>query len=219
MEDKLVEIITNHLGLSFLIGIVVVGLFIFTVWWMRGIYDKIRAVDKLPCQSNSAKIDNHISEHGAVDVAITRIDTSISYMQRSIDSLSQSLQRNNQIIVDPFTQSHSPIAITTAGVEMMERVSGNQMFEANWSRINQLIEENASSKNPYDIQQFCMEQAVVFPEKFLQPMELNLIKMDAYIMGVPLTSYMRVFAILARDRYFEEHGIDVSEVDKNAPEQ
>ena len=91
------------------------------------------------------------------------------------------------------------------------------MFEVNWERIGTLIEKEAGSKNPYDIQQFCIEQAVVFPEKFLSEEQVNVLKTDAYKMGLPLTSYMNVVAVMARDRYFKEHGIDVSEVDKTAP--
>lgn len=202
MEDKIIELITQHLGLSFFIGMVVVCLLIFIAWWLRGVYDKLRIVDNLPCQANTAKIDNHISGHGAVDVSIARIETAISYMQKSIDSFSQSVQKNNKIIIDPFTQLRSPISVTDIGLEMMKRINGFDMFNANWERINKIIEENAASKNPYDIQQYCIEQAVVFPHKFLQESELNIAKMDAYSTGIPLTSYMRVFAILTRDRYF-----------------
>lgn len=219
MEDKMIELITKHLGLSFFIGIVVVCLLIFIVWWLRGVYDKLRIVDNLPCQANSAKIDNHISGHTALDVSIARIETAISYMQKSIDSFSQSVQKNNKIIIDPFTQSHSPIAVTEIGLEMMKRINGFGMFNANWERIKKLVEDNASPKNPYDIQQYCIEQAVVFPEKFLQESELNIVKLDAYSTGIPLTSYMRVFAILTRDRYFKEHGIHVSEVDSYSPNE
>lgn len=217
MEDKLIELVANHFGLSFLIGVVLVGVLIFLIWWARGMYERVRSIEKLPCKSNMEKIDGHIGRHVEVDTAISRLETSITYMQKSIDSLSQSLQNNNKIIIDPFTQSHSPIAITEAGKEMMKRLSIEEMFEGNWLRIRMLIEQNAESKNPYDIQQYCLEQAIVFPEKFLQPEEVDRLKTDAYEKGLPLTSYMRVIAVLARDRYFHEHHIDVNEVDKNDP--
>lgn len=108
MEDKLTELISEHLGISFLIGIILVGVVIFLIWWARGMYDKVRAIDSLPCQANTNKLDTHISKHGEVDVAITRIETSINYLQKNIESLSQSLQNNNKgLILDPFTQTHS----------------------------------------------------------------------------------------------------------------
>lgn len=261
MEDKFIELISEHFGISFFIGVVLVGVVIFLIWWARGVYDKFKSIDKLPCQANSNKIDSHINKHGEVDVtitrieesinhleekvqnidslpchsnieklnnhinkhsevdvAITRIETSINYLQKNIESLSQSLQSNNKgIILDPFTQTHSPLSITQAGREMMNRLGVQEMFLKNWERINQLITDHVEQKNPYDIQQFCLEQAVVFPEKFLNEDNLNTIKLDAYEKGVLLASYMRVIAVLARDKYFQEHNIDVSEVDKNDP--
>ena len=135
-------------------------------------------------------------------------------MQKSIDSLAQSLQSNHKVIADPFTQTHSPLSITEKGHEMIKRIGMDKMFESNWERIKKLIEECSESKNPYDIQQFCMQQAVVFPEKFLSEKQLDTLKTDAYNTGIPLTSYMKVLAVLSRDRYFKENGIDISEVDK-----
>ena len=135
-------------------------------------------------------------------------------MQKSIDSLAQSLQSNHKVIADPFTQTHSPLSITEKGHEMIKRIGMDKMFESNWERIKKLIEECSESKNPYDIQQFCMQQAVVFPEKFLSEKQLDTLKTDAYNTGIPLTSYMKVWAVLSRDRYFKENGIDISEVDK-----
>lgn len=35
--------------------------------------------------------------------------------------------------------------------------------------------------------------------------------------GNPLTVYMRRLRVMARDRYFSLHSIDVREVDRNAP--
>ena len=96
---------------------------------------------------------------------------------------------------------------------MVNKLGIYEMFDNNWMRIKFLIEENAQSKNPYDIQQFCIEQAVVFPEKFLKEEELAKIKLDAYNSGSSLTSYMKVIAVMARDRYFEEKGINVTDVD------
>lgn len=69
----------------------------------------------------------------------------------------------------------------------------------------------------YDIQEFLIQQAVVYPEKFLQPEEIDKIKLDAYNTGVNIVPYMKVIAILARDRYFSEHNILVEDVDKHDP--
>lgn len=88
------------------------------------------------------------------------------------------------------------------------RVGMQAMFDENWERIRPLIDECVSDKNPYDIDQFCQEQSVVFPEKFLKKNQLDVLKADAYREGLTLTSYMRVIAVLSRDRYLEIHGMN-----------
>lgn len=217
MEDKFIDIIIEHLGLAFFVGVLLVGCLIFLVWWCRGIYEKVKSMDKLPCHENREKINLHTERHNETSQAIIRIETSLEFMQKSIDSLAQSIQKSDKLLIDPYTKSHSPLSITSAGRDMIERLEVDKMFKNNWDRINLFIENNAGSKNPYDIQEFLIQQAVVCPEKFLQPEEIDKIKIDAYNTGVNIVPYMKVIAILARDRYFAEHNILVEDVDKHDP--
>ena len=239
MEVLIAKLIQEHFGLAFLIGLLFVSGFIFVIWWARGVYDKTKKIDDLPCTSHSQKLDsltalstkldglpcvdhqhkleNQMDKHSNIESAISKIETSISFMQKSIDGLSQNLQKNRGIITDPFTQRQSPLRITEEGYKVVEQLGILEMVEENWMRIKFFVEENAQSCNPYDIQQFCIEQAVVYPEKFLREDEINKIKMDAYIRGEALSSYMKIIAVLVRDRYFEEHNIDIADIDKHAP--
>lgn len=239
MEEEIIKLIKEYFGLSFLIGLILVGFFIFLVIWAVSIYFKIKKIDRLPCDKHSEKLElltsistklgtlpcadhksqleRQVDKHGSIETSISSINTSITYMQKSIDSLTQSLQRNKGIITDPFTQTHSPLSITSIGYDMIRNLGIDEIFENNWMRIRYLIEENTKSQNPYDIQQFCIEQAVVYPDKFLSENELNKIKLDAYHTGNSLTSYMKVIAIMARDRYFEENGINIIDVDTYDP--
>jgi hypothetical protein len=93
------------------------------------------------------------------------------------------------------------------------------MIDSNWGRISDLITGNLESKNPYDIQQFILDEAVMFPEKFITVEDINRIKMDAYNIGEILQSYMRVVAVMARDRYFAENSIKLSDIDKYDPKR
>lgn len=239
MEEIITNLIRNHIGLSFLIGLIAIGALIFLIWWSRGVYERIKKIDKLPCDAHTKKIEKlstssssvcakisdlqcadhkmklekQIESHSGLETSIARIETSISFMKENIENLTQNLQKSKGIITDPYTQSQSPLSITAEGHKMVERLHIKEKFDNNWDRIKILIDENTKSKTPYDIQQFCIEQSIVFPEKFLKEEELLALKMDAYKTGGSLTSYMRVMAVMARDRYFYENGIDVSEVD------
>lgn len=209
MKEALLKWVLDNLPQYVIIVCVVVVTIIFLVWWCSGIYHKVKKIDKLPCDAHAKQIASGRELQATTNTAIAKIETSIEYLQKSIDALSQNMQKN-KIIIDPFTQSHSPLSITDKGKDMLKATGIDKMFERNWSRISKDIENNAKSNNPYDVQQYCLEQAVVFPEKFLQKEELDTIKNVAYNSGVPLASYMKVIAILSRDRYFSEKGIDIS---------
>ena len=97
---------------------------------------------------------------------------------------------------------------------MMARLGVAEMFQRNWERIDRYIDENVRDKNAYDVDQFCLEHAVVFPERFLAKEEVNILKDDAYKEGLSLTSYMRVIAVLSRDKYLAVHNIEVPDKDE-----
>lgn len=218
MNDTISKIIEEHLGTSIVILVIALFAFVFLVVWCVRIYYGVKVkMDNMPCTKNGDKIDQHILDHKNVDVNIVKMATTIEFIQKSIESLTQSIQSNNKIVTDPFTQTHSPLSLTDAGKEMVKETGLVGMIDKNWDSVTKLINSCAESMNPYDIQQFCIEQAVVYPEKFLLPEDLDKIKTHAYTTGNSLTSYMRVVAVISRDRYFAENNIDINEVDANNP--
>mgnify|MGYP007011373928 FL=1 len=187
--------------------------------WKAAVYftkleDTRKKVASLPCEKRKEEIDLHSKNHVETSKSIERIETTLGFIQKTMDQLAQ---KGNKLIIGPYTKSHSSLSITDAGREMMERLGVGEMFEKNWLRIDEFIEDKLEYKNPYDIQEFLIQQAVVYPEKFLQPEEIDKIKLDAYNTGVNIVPYMKVIAILARDRYFSEHNILVEDVDKHDP--
>lgn len=105
----------------------------------------------------------------------------------------------------------APISITEEGYKMINRLGLDKMFSRNWRRIDDLITSDCEEKTAYDINNFCIEQAVVFPEKFLEDEDIDKLKGDAYKNGLDLSAYMKVVAVMSRDKYFKEHGIDIRE--------
>lgn len=211
MEDALNQFVIDNFGLSvFVMVALIIGIIALSIW-CHSIYVRAKRIDTLPCDTHKEKMHEH-------ENAVGRIETALEYIQKNIESLSQSIQSNNKgIVTDPFTQTHSPLSLTEKGKEIAENLGLRKMIDKKWAEINMLIKDNANSLNPYDIQQFCIEQAIVYPEKFLCQEDLEKMKNEAYRTGILLTSYMRVIAVLSRDRYFEENGIDVSEVDASDP--
>lgn len=227
--EPVFEILKSVFGNAAFIGgfvcVAIVGIALWLAWWGRGIKEKVSKVDShekymaefrdavssikvLPCSNHGHDIERHESEQRGMGNRITKVETSIEYLQRSVDTLTKNLQSGNRLILDKYTESHSPLSISEGGREMMRRVGMQAMFDENWERIKPLIDEGVSDKNPYDIDQFCQEQSVVFPEKFLNKDQLDVLKADAYREGLTLTSYMRVIAVLSRDRYLEIQGMN-----------
>ena len=233
LETVIIDFLKGLFGNAAFIGgfacVALVGGALWLAWWGRGIKEKISKVDdheqhmnefrdavarinNLPCANHEHNIDRHDQEHRDMNTRLTRVETSVEFLQKSVEDLTKNLQvGDKKLILGSYTQSRSPLSITDKGREMMQRVGMGEMFERNWDRIERLINEGVEDKNAYDIDQFCMEQAVVFPGKFLGREDIGVLKDDAYEQGMSLTSYMRVVAILARNRYLEEHPVEARE--------
>ena len=205
MEDILNNIIREHLGVAIFIMVAVVVVIIFLTWWCANIYHKVKKIDSLPCDKHGEKMNEH-------DNAVSKLNTSITFLAKEIDTAMRMFQQSN-MKTDSFTQTQSPLSITKKGWDMVHRLSLDKMFETNWPRIRQLINTEVKDKSAYDIDDYCIVNSVVFPEKFLSESEINVLKDDAFKNGMTLASYMKVIAVMARDKYFKENGIEVSDID------
>lgn len=225
MGDFINNLIVKHFGISTVVIIAVVILIVFVVWKTAKIYFIVK---NLKCEENTKRLDeirekavdrrdlpceNHREIMGRHDNAVARIETSIEFLTKEIHD-AMSIFQQQHIKTDGFTQTHSPLSITKQGWEMVERLGVRKMFDDNWSRIKELIDNGVADKNAYDIDDFCIKQAVVFPEKFLSNENISVLKDDAFKNGLTLTSYMKVIAVMARDEYFKVNGIKIDDMEK-----
>lgn len=146
-------------------------------------------------------------------------------MSKVTDSLGQIENRIEEIYVmlkmmagnpqsSRLTQSHSPISLNELGKEIAANLDFDNILDTNWDKIESIIDDE---KNPYDIQMEFITKFITSPEKYINTDALDKIKNDAYLRGIPLIDYMRVIGIMARDKYFELHDIDINDVDRNNP--
>lgn len=250
MEERLNQWVVEHLGMAVFLMCALSFLLLAAAWWARGVYEKVKKIDKLPCEERGDKLavaetklevlqklpceehkeklektstalstlkslpcEQHqtkLDEHVRI---ITRLDTTIELLKALLYTSRQEMGAGD------FTQTQSPLSITDSGREMIERTGMQAMFEENWQRISDFVTGKAQSMNPYDIQEMLIEQCVVYPERFLSAEQIDLLKLDAYNTGNVLASYMKALAVLARDRYFSEHGINVADVDAYTPKK
>lgn len=117
-----------------------------------------------------------------------------------------------------FAQAHSPISLTPKGKQEAENLNAEQIISRDFESIVEKIDQSGA-KNPYDIQQFCIDIATYFPEKFFAPESIDAVKLYAYKQGRSLSEYGIIFGIMIRDAYFKRKGIDVGLVDKHDPKR
>lgn len=219
METLINDFVREHLAAFVVVTLAVLVAFAMLVWKMSALWYRFKHLpcdshaetlgdlqknkfDKtdLPCQTHGDKLAQH-------SVSVGRIDAALSFLTKNIEDMNIQLRQLNKTV--PLTQQHSPLEISPRGWEVVERLGMSKMFNGNWDRIRKLIDEGVEDKSAYDINEFCIKYAVVFPEKFLSPEEVSVLKDDAYVQGLSLMDYMKIIAVMARDRYFEECGIKV----------
>jgi hypothetical protein len=182
-------------------------------------------VNRLPCESHKEILDSQKDNNRDRDIRIEKMDIKIDYLGKNISDMAKNINsiadklNVNIIRATPLTQSQSPIMLTDRGAEKVRELGIDKMISDNWEHITAIIEEKSQSKNPYDIQQICMDESMIFPEKFITPGDIDTLKLDAYKNGDILQSYMRMVAIIIRDRFFREHSIVVEDIDIYDPDK
>jgi hypothetical protein len=117
------------------------------------------------------------------------------------------------------TQSHSPVSLTDFGIQLSQKMGLEARISNNWDKILLFLDTHLQSKNAYDIQQFCIETASVFPEKFFRSEDVEFLKNFAYREGKPLVYYGSMIGVIIRDAYFLRKGISLEDVDKHDPKE
>ena len=149
---------------------------------------------------------------GKMETDIEQIKSNVVYIKGMLNLLTN---RNGR---DEMIQAHSPLALTEKGRETATGMGAEAIIAANWeNKILPKMNCELENKNPYDIQQYCLERVPVSPEDFLSSQDLERIKLYAYQKGHPLFSCLKVLGLLIRDAYLREHRIEVSEIDKHQP--
>lgn len=170
--------------------------------YLKNVRDKFNS---LPCETHQDTISNlPCGDHSKL---FFEIKEDLAFIKGAFSTKSK----------NRFTQSHSPIGLSELGEKVAKDLSIQDKIEKNWTKIEPLIDEGTKSKNAYDIQQFCMEKPMVYPEEFFDEDSLNEIKNYAFETGDNIAEYMQMIGVIIRDEYFNKKGINKEEIDKYDP--
>lgn len=194
MEEKVFDFISATFGAS--VAIVVVVL-LLAFWLVYYITHRVTCIQKdhSILEKSTQKTESHIDE----------IRRDLSYIKGSIDIVKSG--------APTLMQSHSPISLTDIGREVAKELEADILIGRNWDKISTSL-LNVKDKSAYDIQEYCIETASVEPDLFFDAHTQHFIKDFAFKKGMPIQLYLRLLGVIIRDRYFEEKGINVTEVDE-----
>lgn len=156
MEEIINRTIIDHLGLAIFIMVAILVGIIAMTWWCANIYTKIKKVDSLPCEKHSEKMSVH-------DNAVSKLDTSISFLTKEIETAMRMMQQKDNK-GERFTQIQSPLSITPKGKAMIKNLSLDKMFDRNWPRIKELIESEVPEKTLMTLIIFAYNKLSYFPK-------------------------------------------------------
>lgn len=203
MIFETVKMIAGSAGGSFAI----VAGFILLVFWVYGKFVQItarhaeieRRHDKFEDMTSSIRNDI-ASIHGDMQYVKSTLNTLLDNMQRSTGKKSA-------------IQAHSPLSLTDYGHEMAQGLKAERAIALNWDAIKAKMDAELTSRNPYDIQTYCLEKIPVAPEAFFSKALVEHFKIYAFVNGLTLFECMKVVGLIVRDKYFECEGISLAELD------
>ncbi|MFR9565558.1 MAG: hypothetical protein SNG14_08560 [Rikenellaceae bacterium] len=162
-------------------------------------------------------ITKHITtinnNHSNLSKSIDKLDGNIDEIRKDMSFLKGSLDIIRSSSQD-LLKAHSPISLTEKGKSVATELGADDIIARNWETIEQILNSEVEGKNPYDIQEYCLETVSVEPQRFFLPKDLDSIKTFAFANGQALSLYTRMLGIMIRDVYFGKKGINVSDIAK-----
>lgn len=190
----------------------------YAVWHIRGWYSAFDARVKA-CEAHEPAIEEIKTDVKSLQQNISGIKSDINETRIDVAFLRGIIESNKPGAHHPPVQAHSPLEPNETGRKIIRDLKLVEMIARNADKIMGYLNVNIGSRNPYDIQKYCVETASVELDKLLSTEDIDTIKLYAFNHGLPLFYYGSLIGVLVRDLYFERNGINPQEVDKHDPNQ
>lgn len=200
--EPIYKFLENQIGLGGLVLLIVIGFISFLVWKLAVLHTRHNEkIANLPCDRHEQSLDILKETTNDIKLSLIKLETILAMSSGTPN-------------IGKLTQSHSPISLSPEGKKIANSLKYEDILNKNWDKISSII---AREKNPYDIQVEFITKLITDYDKYVDAASIDNIKNDAFLRGIPLIEYLRMLGIMARDRYFSEHSINIGDVDANDP--
>ena len=184
------------------IGAIIIFAIIGAAFWAGSVWRKVKT---LPCKDHEEELKK-----------ISDIASEISSLNGKVSVLL--MDRGSSSTDKVAWESNSPIRISSYGKGISESVGLEKFVNDNWDFTYEYIHNRTKgSMNPYDIQQVCFDVAFLESEKVLSTEGFDKLRLKAFSEGVALYDFQRLVGLIARNKYFDQLGINIEEIDKHDP--
>ncbi len=157
-----------------------------------------------------------LNEHSKFASRIDSLHLDLAKVREDVSFIRGLLNaRNKGINAFGFTGNNSPMQLNDRGREFVTETKLDDRIYSNWEAIEALLDVSGM-KTAYDIDQYCLQRAVVSPEQFLKEEDVIFLKNKAFSTGDKLESYAGMIGVIVRNRYFQKKGINIEDIDKQS---
>ena len=135
--EPVTRFIEQNFGLSFLVGVIVVGAVISGIVWITIWAVKLtnkhkdisKRIDDLPCPHHTSKIDKHDEQFADTRALMSRMEGQLELLvQNSIEKGNRKIKKKSGLA---FSAKHSPRQLNGNGIELLNDCGGKEFLETN----------------------------------------------------------------------------------------
>lgn len=154
--EPVTRFIEQNFGLSFLVGVIIVGAVVsgivwLTIWAVKLTYkhkDISKSIEDLPCSQHTSKIERHDEQFADSRAAVSRIEGQLDLL---VKTLVPKQKKRIERSAPAFSGKHSPRQLNQNGIELLKDSGADKVLEANMDFFIKKMEV-IKPKTAYDVE-------------------------------------------------------------------
>lgn len=219
--EPLTRFIEQNFGLSFLVGVIVVGVIVSGIVWLTIWAVKLTSahkdissrIDNLPCSHHTNKIEKHDDQIADTRALMKRMEGQLELLvQNSIEKSNVKIKKKAGYT---FSAKHSPRHLNQNGIELLKDCGGDKVLNVNMDFFIGKIEK-LQPKTALDVEDLALAvlQTNTNDDMFIPlkswvynapAREIKDVDGSVKLQEIDLDDVIFVMSLPLRDRYLELH--------------